>query len=513
MSSRPGVLGRFRSGSAVDDEEEVNLKSPVEDGGKIQKVLAEQEEGNKLKREVGLFSAVLLIVGCMIGSGIFISPKGVLRYSGSVAASLVVWAVCGVVALMGALCYAELGTAIPVSGAEYSYFLKIYGPKGRFGPIPAFLYLWMCSLIIKTSAVAIMLLTFAEYIVEPMFPACAAPGAIKKLVALIAICFITFINCYSVKIATMMNNFFTVAKLLAIAIVVSVGVYMLSQGHYHHLTTGFEGTTTSFSELANAFYFGLWAYDGWNNLNFVTEELINPHVNLPRSIMIGIPLVTLCYVLTNISYLTVLSPAELLASDAVAVGFANYVLGPAAFIIPILVAASAYGASNGTCLIASRLPFVAAREGHSAELMSYVQVNRLTPAPALLFNGFIVFMMICAGNIGGLIDFFSFVAWMFYGGTMITVIVMRFTEKDLPRPYKVPLIIPIVMSVISAYLVLAPIIENPQLEYFYALLFLLSGLLFYIPFVHFDIRLRIMKKLTHLVQLVLNCAPSESVPG
>ncbi|PRD35639.1 UNVERIFIED_CONTAM: L-type amino acid transporter 1-like protein IMAA [Trichonephila clavipes] len=88
----------------------------------------------------------------------------------------------------GALCYAELGTSIPVSGAEYSYYLRVYGSKGRFGPIPAFLYLWMCSLIIKTSAVAIMLLTFAEYIVEPMFPTCAAPGMIKKLVALIGIC-------------------------------------------------------------------------------------------------------------------------------------------------------------------------------------------------------------------------------------------------------------------------------------------------------------------------------------
>ncbi|GIY03051.1 b(0,+)-type amino acid transporter 1 [Caerostris extrusa] len=386
MSNRPGALGRFRSGSASNAEEEVNLKSPVEDGGKIQKILAEEEGGVQLKREVGLFSAVLLIVGCMIGSGIFISPKGVLKYSGSVAASLVVWAGCGVVALMGALCYAELGTAIPVSGAEYSYFLRVYGSKGRFGPIPAFLYLWMCSIIIKTSAVAIMLLTFAEYIVEPMFPTCTAPGMAKKLVALIGICFITFINCYSVKIATMMNNFFTVAKLLAIVIVVSVGMYMLAMGHYEHLATGFQGTTTSFSELANAFYFGLWAYDGWNNLNFVTEELINPHVSFPRSIMIGIPLVTVCYVLTIVSYLTVLSPPELLAADAVAVGFANYVLGPVAFIIPILVAASAYGASNGTCLIASRLPFVAAREGHSAEIMSYVQVNRLTPAPALIFN-------------------------------------------------------------------------------------------------------------------------------
>lgn len=504
--SRPGLLGRFRTGPGKD-EEVTNLKSPVEDGPK--KMTAE-EEGVKLKREVGLFSAVFLIVGTMIGSGIFISPKGVLLRSGSVWMSLIVWVGCGFVSFLGALCYAELGTAIPVSGAEYSYYLHAYGKKGKFGPIPAFLYLWMCSIIIKTSAVAIMLLTFAEYVVEPMFPTCSAPLISKKLVALLAICFITFINCYSVKMATRMNNFFTFAKLLAISIVVLVGMYRLSIGHYSHLETGFEGTTTSFSDLAIAFYFGLWAYDGWNNLNFVTEELVNPAVNLPRAIGIGIPLVTVCYFLTNISYLTVLSPSELLASEAVAVGFANYILGPVAFIIPILVAASAYGAANGTCLIASRLPFVAAREGHSAELMSYVQVSRLTPTPALVFNGLIVFIMIAAGNIGSLIDFFSFVAWMFYGGTMLTVIILRFTEKNLPRPYKVNIVIPLVMVVVAAYLVLAPIIEDPRLEYFYALLFLLSGLLFYIPFVHFKVRLKLMEKFTHLMQLMFNCAPTES---
>lgn len=503
---KQGHMGRFRS-LASNDGEVKEMKNPTDDDDH----LPTEENDGGLKRQVGLFSAIFLIVGTMIGSGIFISPKGVLLRSGSVAASLLVWTGCGFVSLMGALSYAELGTAIPVSGAEYSYFLHAYGRKGKLGPIPAFLYLWMCSIIIKTSAVSIMLLTFAEYVVEPMFPSCAPPAVVKKLVAVIAICFITFVNCYSVKMATRMNNVFTVAKLLAIVIVVIVGIIRFSLGHTEHLQTGFEGTTTSFSDIATAFYFGLWAYDGWNNLNFVTEELINPHVNLARAILIGIPLVTLCYVLTNISYLTVLSPPELLASEAVAVRFANYVLGPAAFIIPILVAASAYGAANGTCLIASRLPFVAAREGHSAEVLSYIQVKRTTPAPALIFNGIIVLLMIVAGNIGSLIDFFSFVAWMFYGGTMLTVIILRFSEKELHRPYKVPIVIPIVMVVVSAYLVLAPIIEDPRVEYFYALLFLCSGMVFYVPFVHFKIRLNTMKKITHFIQYILYCAPTDSV--
>uniref|UniRef100_A0A1W7RB56 b(0,+)-type amino acid transporter 1 n=1 Tax=Hadrurus spadix TaxID=141984 RepID=A0A1W7RB56_9SCOR len=467
----------------------------------------------EMKRQMGLVSAVALIVGGMIGSGIFISPKGVLERSGSVSVCLLVWTGCGILSLLGALCYAELGTIIPMSGGEYAYLLKTFSGMGTVGPIPAFLYIWTCVFLLKPAALAIMCLTFAEYVVEPLYPNCDPPIVVKKIISCLAIALIVFVNCYSVKLATRIQNIFTAAKLLAVTIVVIAGAVSLAQGNNEHLIPDFEHSTRSFSNIATAFYFGLWAYEGWNYINYVTEELVNPYVNLPRAIIIAIPLVTLCYALTNIAYLSVMSPAELLASEVVAVKFANRMLGPAAVIIPIFVASSAFGAGNAGCFTTGRLSFVAAREGHLVDVLSYIHVKRLTPLPALMFNGFITICMIAAGNIASLIDFFSFAAWFFYGTAVSTVIVLRWTKKDVPRPYKVPLIIPIIVVIICIYLVMAPILQNPTIEYLYASLFIFSGLIVYIPFVHFKIQLRIMKKITETLQLVLTVAPTHSYSG
>ncbi|KAF8786517.1 b-0-+-type amino acid transporter 1 like protein [Argiope bruennichi] len=289
-------------------------------------------EGIALKRRVGLVSGVALIVGTMIGSGIFVSPKGVLLRSGSVGLSLIVWAGCGILSLLGALCYAELGTMITKSGAEYSYMMD------AFGPLPAFLFSWVSVLVLKPSMMAIICLSLGEYVIEPLYIGCKPNIVSIKLVATLSIGIITYINCMSVKMATRIQNFFTAAKLLAIAIIIVGGSFKLMQGHTEHLATGFQGSHASFSDIATAFYSGLWAYDGWNNLNYVTEELKNPYVNLPLAIAIGIPLVTMCYVCVNISYITVMSSAELLASEAVAVTWGHRVLGVLSFVMPISVA-------------------------------------------------------------------------------------------------------------------------------------------------------------------------------
>ena len=127
--------------------------------------------------------------------------------------------------------------------------------------------------------------------------------------------------------ATQVQNIFCSCKLVAVAIIIGGGFYKICEGSYEHVATGFKGTTASVGNIATAFYSGLWAYDGWNNLNYVTEEIINPEVNLPLSIGIAIPMVTIIYVFVNISYLTVMSPSEMLVSDAVAVTFGNRILG------------------------------------------------------------------------------------------------------------------------------------------------------------------------------------------
>lgn len=474
-------------------------------GDKLERAGTTTDDALHLERRVGLFSGVALIVGTMIGSGIFVSPAELLERTGSVGMAFVIWVSCGVVSLLGALAYAELGTMNPSSGAEYAYFMD------AFGSIAAFLFSWVSSLVLKPAQLAIISLSFAEYTVEAFSNECPPPELTSKLVSILLIFVILAINCYSVNLATGVQNVFTCAKLVAVAIVVGGGGYALAQGSTQNLKNPFKETVYDIGKIADSFYLGLWAYDGWNNLNYVTEELINPSVNVPRSIVISIPLVTICYVMMNIAYLAVMTPAEMIESSAVAMTFGKRILGSMAWLMPLSVTVSTFGSANGTLFAAGRLCFAAGREGHLLDILSYVHTRRLTPIPGLIFHSIIAIFMILAGDIPSLIKFFSFTVWIFYGGAMLAVIVMRFTKPRFPRPYKVPIFIPVLMLLISIYLVIGPIYAKPELQYLYATIFIFSGLLLYIPIVHYNYKSAIMDKITVFCQLLFNVAPTQSV--
>lgn len=169
-------------------------------------------------------------------------------------------------------------------------------------------------------------------------------------------------------------------------------------------------------------------------------------------------------------------------------------LGFAAFIIPISVVVSSFGAGNGSCFTSGRLSFAAARENHLPDLLAYIHVSKYTPSPALIFNALLSILYVIPGNVNSLIDFFSFTAWLFYGLTMLALIKLRFQEpwRDKHRPYKVHLSIPIFVFVVSMYFVAAPILENPQIEYFYVSIYILLGLVAYVLFVRQKRRLKLL---------------------
>ncbi|XP_033328027.1 b(0,+)-type amino acid transporter 1 isoform X2 [Megalopta genalis] len=488
-----------KSGDLGDDEDGGG------GGGGLEGTDPEENNSVHLKRRVGLVSGVALIVGTMIGSGIFVSPSGLLVRTGSIGISFLVWTACGMLSLCGALAYAELGTMNTSSGAEYAYFMD------AFGAPPAFLFSWVSTLVLKPSQMAIICLSFAQYAVEAFAADCDPPEEVVKIVALLAIILILLVNCYSVNLATGVQNAFTAAKLIAILVVIAGGSYKLIQGNTQHLKGAFDtmdGNTINIGRLATAFYTGLWAYDGWNNLNYVTEEIKDPSKNLPRSIMIGIPLVTLCYALINVSYLAVMSPSEMIESEAVAVTFGNRILGVMAWLMPLSVAISTFGSANGTLFAAGRLCFAASREGHLLDCLSYVHVRRFTPAPGLIFHSLVAGAMVLSGNIDSLIDFFSFTAWIFYGGAMLALLVMRRTRPNHPRPYKCPLVIPVLVLGISAYLIVAPIIDKPQIEYLYAAGFIFAGMLVYLPFVKYGYVPKFMEGVNVFLQMLLEVAPT-----
>ncbi|XP_039619526.1 b(0,+)-type amino acid transporter 1 isoform X2 [Polypterus senegalus] len=463
-------------------------------------------KGTALQRKVGLISGICLIVGTMIGSGIFISPKAVLFHTGAVGPCLCIWVLCGIVSTFGALCYAELGTMITKSGGDYSYLLE------AFGPVPAFLYAWTSVVVLKPASCAIICLSFAEYSAAPFYPSCEPPVFIIKCLAIAAFFLLVIINSLSVKMASNVQILFTGAKLLIVVIIAIVGVFLLAKGNTQNFSNAFHGSKTSFGAYSLACYNGLWAYDGWNQLNYITEELKNPYRNLPLAIIIGIPLVTVSYVMVNIAYFTVMTPVELLQSPAVAMTFGDRVLHPLSWIVPVFVSFSTFGAANGCCFTAGRLILVAGREGHMIKILSYINVKRLTPSPAIIFNGIISIIYMIPADIETLINYFSFAVWLSYGATVLSLIVMRFTRKDMKRPVKIPIMIPIVVLLMSIYLVFAPIIDAPAWEYLYCMIFIMSGLLLYVPFVYyrFNWAERIIQPLTLHLQLLMEIVPVEN---
>lgn len=237
-----------------------------------------------LKREMGLLAAVNIIIGVMIGSGIFVSPTAALKYSGSVGMCLVVWSVCGVISLIGALCFAELGTVVPRSGADYAYLLESFGRLHKFwGPLPAFICSWIYVVVLRPAEVAVIVLTFSEYSIQPFANMLGLnemnvedQEMIIKLIAFLGLGIITYINMMSVKLYVHINNIFGFCKVIACLIVIGGGIYELSIGNTKNLTSGFQGTTTNPGFIALAFYNGLWAYDGWSSVTTVTEEIKAP---------------------------------------------------------------------------------------------------------------------------------------------------------------------------------------------------------------------------------------------
>ncbi|XP_076578556.1 cystine/glutamate transporter [Chaetodon auriga] len=427
-------------------------KMKREEGDKKEKA---EEEVVHLRREISLLPAVSFIIGTVVGSGIFIAPKGVLMNSGSVGLSLLVWALCGVLSLFGALCYAELGTSFSKSGGHYTYLLE------TLGPLPAFLRLWVEFLFIRPAVASYVSLAFGRYVVEPFFAPCAAPTALIKLVSIIGLTFIVAVNCWSVTMASRTQVTLTFIKTFALVLIIIPGIIALAKGKTENFANGFEVESLTLDRLPLAFYNGLYAYGGWFYLNFVTEEVINPTRTIPLAIICSMVTVTVFYVLVNVAYYTMMTPAELLLSDAVAVTFASRALEGLASVIPILVALSCLGALNGGFFGSPRMLFVGAREGHWPAIFSMIHIRRQTPLPAVLLLYPLVVLMLIKGEIYQLINFASFARWLFIALATMGMLIHRYRFPLHPRPFKVPLAIAVTFTVVCFFIVGLSLYSDP----------------------------------------------------
>ncbi|XP_074650674.1 large neutral amino acids transporter small subunit 1-like [Tubulanus polymorphus] len=432
----------------------------------------EPEDSVKLQRTLGLRSGISIIAGIIIGSGIFISPKGIFHEVGSLGLALIIWAVCGLFALFGALCYAELGVCIPISGGPYIYIQR------AFGQLPAFLVLWINIIIRVPAGCTVIAMGFGYYIVEPFFPDCKQPDEAVKLFAAIVMCFLTVLNCVSVKWSSWVCDAFMLAKFLALILIIVTGIVQLFRGHAENLTNGFEGSTTNLGKIAIAIYIGMFSFSGWDAFNFVTEEIKNPRRNLPLAIWISVPAVTVIYVLANVSYFAILSPYEMLQSNAVAVTFGNKVFGVMAWCVPVFVAGSCFGSLNGCILTGSRMFFVGAREGQLPDCLALVNLRFLTPVTSVIFTGIMSLVFLFSNDIYTLLSFLEFTETLVLALPVLGLLYLRYTEPDLKREVKVNIIIPIIYMILSVFLLIFPWFTAP-VESAIGLAFVLSGIPFY----------------------------------
>ncbi|XP_075870246.1 cystine/glutamate transporter [Nelusetta ayraudi] len=460
----------------------------------------------ELGKKVTLLRGISIIIGTIIGAGIFISPKGILQHSGSVGMSLVVWIACGVLSLFGALSYAELGTCIKKSGGHYTYILEAFGPQ------MAFIRLWSDLIAIRPAGMAVISLAFGQYILEPLFMPCHIPPMAVKLATAIGITTVMYLNSMSVTWSARLQIFLTVSKLLAIALIVVPGMYQLFKGETQNFENAFELSNMKLSGMPLAFYSGMYAYAGWFYLNFVTEEVEKPERTVPLAICISMAIVTSCYVLTNVAYYTVMSAEELLDSQAVAVTFAERVMGSFSVVVPVFVALSCFGSMNGCIFALSRMFFVASREGQLPAVLSMIHIKRHTPLAAVFVLYPMTLLQLFVGDIYGLLNFMSFLRWLFIGIVVLGLIYLRFTKPDLPRPFRVPLFIPVVFCITCFFMVFMSLYSDP-VNTGIGFAISLTGIPAYYIFIYFEQKPKWLQtavdSLNRTLQILLMVVPAE----
>ena len=483
-------------------EEKSNGLVETENDVTKDEVVIETEGRLSVKRRIGLLGGVSFIMGSIIGSGIFVSPKAALQYTGSVGICLIVWAMCGLLTFSFSLIYGHLGILLPKSGGDYTFI------REGIGQVPAFLVIWIKAIAQYPGSSALLSLVFAEYLCAPIFGKCGAPVGLKKTIAATEIVAIGIVNVTSVRLAASIQILFSAIKICALVIICVGGIVYLGEGKDASLSTGFEDSNYDVTSISLAVYSCFFAYHGYTAANDIAEEIINPRRNIPLALMISLVGVTAIYIITNVSYFSILSKDEFLTSSAVAFTWGETVLGAGAVVLPLSVMCSVFGTGNGGFFTDARQKFAAARAGHLPEVFSFIHYKSRIPALSVCLTTVVSLIMLIPSDVGQLLNMLGFVNFLIQSLTIIAYIRIRYKANEKNPSFRVPWVVPVIALLICIFMLVAPFLKAPKVEFLYGLGIAASGILFYFPFVHFKMKLPGTDAVTTFFQLLFQFCPT-----
>ena len=404
-------------------------------------------------RRLGLFSGTMAVVGGIIGGGIFRTPATVAERLHSTSLVLLAWVIGGIVALIGAFCFGELGQRRPRAGGGYVYL------RETFGPLPAFLYGWTLVLVIATGAIAAVAVTFADYTLALL----GLPHSYSVSLAVAAIVFHTGINYVGVRPAAITQNIFTVLKLVALVVLIGAGLLLAVPSP----PLAAPSPPSHLGALGPALVPILFTYGGWQQTNFIAEEIVEPERNLPRALIIGVTIVVAVYLLANFAYLRVLGIEGLAASTAPAADTMQAVLGPVGGkVIAAGIALSTFGFLNLVILVTPRVLQAMAADGVFFRRLAVLHPVYQTPTAAIVALAVVAVALTLTGTFRELVEYVTFGDWIFFGSCVAGLYVYRARDQvGSPRSgFGVPgyPVTPALFVLAAGFVVFSAIISNPK---------------------------------------------------
>ena len=387
------------------------------------------------KNSLSTWDAVALIVGLVVGAGIFRAPQQVAEYTSGPVSFLLVWLIGGLISLVGAMCYAELASSFPHSGGDYHFLQRAYGRD------VSFLFAWSRSLVIQTGNIAILAFVFADYAVRIFH----LERGSTPLLAALAVVSLTLINMRGLRYGRRAQNLLTTGQVMGLLLVILAGAVLgVLRDPSAPIAVAASASTTP-SSIGMALVFVLFTFGGWSDAAYISAEVRDEKRGISRALIGGLGVITLLYILANMAYLSALGHGGIAGSSVVAADLMNAALGQwGALLLSIVIACSALCSANATIVTGSRGGYAMGRDYRMFGFLGTWQEGASSPANALLFQGAISLVLIAIGAYSkkGFEDMVAYTApvfWLFLALVSVAVIVLRRREPSVTRHYKVPL--------------------------------------------------------------------------